>query len=336
MLNLPPPILNYVQAFVLANRSPAYLLVAKDGSLLQWGGDLTAYGIMNLHYGDYVEESILFLQGMLPINDCSVFLPGVNTDCGLTADVHLFSSDEGNWILLLDATQEEEQRLIVQQNNNNLSLLWQKHFKIANQHLKHEIKEIPLAELLTLQMIGEYKEITTLSVGIHLNSINNANFTTQTLFNTFNLYFLTIVEAIINECGTVSSIFGDTVTALFGIIPTTDCSQKATKAAFNIIYAIKAIGKTQHNSNLPFFSIGIGIASGKALLGILHNQQYQKINAIGHPVNLALHLKSYADSSEILIDETTFNQLAQMQHQFSEHTFLDKGANDIKTYSCLL
>jgi hypothetical protein len=38
----------------------------------------------------YVKEQVVFLEGLLPLDDSPIFLPGIKTEDGLSADVHLF------------------------------------------------------------------------------------------------------------------------------------------------------------------------------------------------------------------------------------------------------
>lgn len=122
MLNIPSPVLDYIHSITVENRSLAYLLVSRDGCLSNWGGNLTAYGITNLQKGEYVGEQVCFLEGLLPLDGSPIFLPCIKVEDGLSTDVHLFPGDEGDWVLLLDATLEENQRRLIQQKCNDLSL----------------------------------------------------------------------------------------------------------------------------------------------------------------------------------------------------------------------
>ncbi len=123
MLDIPIPIMNHLLNFLLENRSLAYLLVQKDGCLLKWGGNLAAYGISNLQNGEIIVQKIFFLEGLLPLDDSPLFLPCMQTEYGICADVHVFPSKEGDWVLLLDAAWDEIHISLIQQKNNNASLL---------------------------------------------------------------------------------------------------------------------------------------------------------------------------------------------------------------------
>ena len=73
MLNLPSPVSDFMLKLLADTRSPAYLLVKKDGLLTDWGGDLAAYGIKDLQKEQRVGEQVFFLEGMLPIDASPTF-----------------------------------------------------------------------------------------------------------------------------------------------------------------------------------------------------------------------------------------------------------------------
>lgn len=135
MLNIPSPIIAYLIALMLENRSLAYLLVRKDGSLLAWGGKLDDYGVTNLEKGLNIGQQIFFLEGLLPLDDFPLFLPRLKTEEGICADVHIFPSEEGDWVLLLDATLDEMQLSLLQQQANDSILSQEKLTRILNQSI---------------------------------------------------------------------------------------------------------------------------------------------------------------------------------------------------------
>ena len=126
MLDIPAPLVTYVFTFMLEQLSLAYLLVNKDGCLSAWGGKLAAYGITNLQKGENAAQQIFFLEGLLPLDDFPLFLPQMKTEYGICADVYMFPTEEGDWVLLLDATREEIHLSLIQQQANDSSLLQEK------------------------------------------------------------------------------------------------------------------------------------------------------------------------------------------------------------------
>lgn len=132
MADIPYAVITYLLNFIIEERSLAYLLVKKDGCLLAWGGKLAEYGITNLRQGMQVCEQVFFLEGLLPLDDSSIFLPLINLEQGICADIHIFSSDDGDWIVLLDSILDGEHIAGMQQATNDFCLLQEISTKLVN------------------------------------------------------------------------------------------------------------------------------------------------------------------------------------------------------------
>jgi PAS domain S-box-containing protein len=142
---LPTPISEFMLKLNVDTRSPAYLLVQKDGRLSEWGGDLASYGMEGLRKDQPVGEQVFFLEGMLPLDSSPLFLPYMKTDSGLSADIYLFTGEEGHtWVLLMDATWEARKRKAIQQKANDLSLYVVEQQKVEEelQQKKDELEEL--------------------------------------------------------------------------------------------------------------------------------------------------------------------------------------------------
>ncbi len=338
MLDLPLPILDYLHALTVENRSPAYLLVGKDGRLSDWGGKLEAYGITNLQQGEYVEEKLFFMQGFLPLDASPAFLPCLKMEEGLSADIHFFTGDEGDWVLLLDATSDEIRQSVVQQKGNELSLLQEKQSKVLNQYLGKDVAESLAQGVLTVQQEGERKNMTILFADIRGFTSYSEKKPPEVVFKTLNLYLPAMIQPILDERGIVDKLIGDAIMSLFGILPASESPAKqALKAALGMMKAVSNVSKMLKTDNRSTFKIGIGIASGPVALGILGSKDRRSFTAIGHHVNLAARLEGQARPCEILVDRNTFEQLDDLQASFSETTLSFKGiAEPLPTYSWLV
>jgi hypothetical protein len=133
MPEVPKSIIVYVINFMLESRSLAYILVSKNGNPSIWGGKLAAYGITELHRNENIGQQIFFLEGLLPLDDCPVYLPRIKTEDGISTDVHIFPSSEGDWVLLLDASLEEIELSLIQQLAHDSVLFRDRVTKILNQ-----------------------------------------------------------------------------------------------------------------------------------------------------------------------------------------------------------
>src|SRR5215470_6794772 len=154
MRDLPPPVLEYLRTLIVDNRSLAYLQIDKGGCLSNWGGNLAAYGMTSLRKGLPVGEQVVFLEGLLPLQDSPLLLPCVVTASGLFADIHILSGQDGNWVLLLVVSSEELQRRLFQQKANDLSLRYEQQSKILEQYTHGAANEPLLVDLFAaLKMV---------------------------------------------------------------------------------------------------------------------------------------------------------------------------------------
>src|SRR5687767_13752963 len=122
MSDLPAVVSEFLDNLFITDTQPAYLLVDESGILTSWGGRLENYGVRNLRAGEPINEQVYFLEGLLPLEQEQLLLPCMQTDSGRPADLHLFSTPEGDCVLLLDASTKEEQQRVMQQKGNELSL----------------------------------------------------------------------------------------------------------------------------------------------------------------------------------------------------------------------
>ncbi len=338
MLDFPSPVLDYIHTTTIKICSPAFLLIEKNGRLSDWGGKLESYGIRDLEKGQYVEERVFFLQGLLPLDDSPIFLKCIRTEQGLCADIHIFPGEQGDWVLLLDATSDEIQQSLFKQKGNELSLLREKQSKLLNQYLGKNVAESLAQGDFILDQKGERKDVSILFADIRGFTSYSVNKSPEVVFKTLNLYLPAMIQPILDEAGMVDKLIGDAVMGIFGVLPANESPPKlAVKAALRMIEAVGDVSKALQTEKGSKFKIGVGIASGSVALGILGTKDRRTFTAIGHHVNLAARLEGQARPSEMLIDENTFAKIDDMQSSFSEITLSFKGiAEPILIYSWLV
>lgn len=111
---IPTSIQAYLEGLLRRSRSPAYLMVDRNGLVSRSGGDLRQYGLAGIKPGDPACEAVHLLEGLLPLEE-GLVLSRIETTSGMFADVHLFCSEEHDCVLLLDATQDVTERAEVEE-----------------------------------------------------------------------------------------------------------------------------------------------------------------------------------------------------------------------------
>ncbi len=130
----------------------------------------------------------------------------------------------------------------------------------------------------------------------------------QTVFNEFTDLCM---DAIDGNDATLDKFVGDQVMALFGAPLASDGhAYMAVKVAVDIQHSIRRVRKSWIDKGyIPkvvldaypdILNVGIGINSGEMLIGMFGTERANQYTALGHNVNLAARLCSFASGGEVL------------------------------------
>ena len=125
-----------------------------------------------------------------------------------------------------------------------------------------------------------------------------------------NTLFTELAAEIMGHAGTLNKYLGDGLMALFGAPVGTD------KDAVNAVAAAVAMQRSLRRVNeklvaraLPTLSIGIGINTGEATIGVVGAEARSEYTAIGGTVNLAARVESLTSAGQILVTQATADEL---------------------------
>ncbi len=123
-------------------------------------------------------------------------------------------------------------------------------------------------------------------------------------------YFSPLGEIAFKYNGTVDKHIGDSIMIIYGApVTRNDDPVHAVEAAIAMQKAIQ-----EHNAKLAFgtgieLNMGIGICTGEVVTGIFGSLRKKEYTAIGTPVNIASRLEKLAGNKEILISESTYQEI---------------------------
>ncbi len=119
-----------------------------------------------------------------------------------------------------------------------------------------------------------------------------------------NEYFTHMVDVIFDHQGTVNKLVGDMIVAFFGAPSSTlNTEQKAIATAIDMQKRIQTIPEVWIRKNFP---TGIGISSGKVVVGNIGSPKHMDYTAIGDEVNIASRLQSLAKGGQILVSRSIY------------------------------
>lgn len=329
MVQLPQPLRDYLYNSVVEQHFPAYLRVNGDGMILELGGCLDRYALQALEPGTDLEGRLDFLKGLLPLADEPIFLPLVKYQQGRSMDIHLLPGPEGDWILLLDGDDIEGQQLALQQQGNYLALKTKRQRQRLSQLFQGEGTASSTAAPANL------KEVSVLGIRLRPKTAAVSNELVQQMETRFATVTTTIVEA----SGVVVAQMGDTLFAIFGVLPPPlSPAQQAMETGLTILAADTALKEPQSAApEIPDRDVrleaGAMVTSGTAVLGVLRGGPYETLGLMSPHMSEMMHLAGCIRPHHLIIDAATWQQLSDGQHLFTDSSSVGEDRASMTIYS---
>ena len=140
---------------------------------------------------------------------------------------------------------------------------------------------------------------------------------TVEIFPLLNQFLGAMIKPVIDNKGIVDKIIGDAVMAIFGLTNDEgeDYKERVIATGTEMIKRISELSAATGDYG-SVMGLGVGIASGDVVVGIVGNERRRSFTVIGHRVNLAARLEGQARPGELLIDVATWEALKHGQDKF--------------------
>ncbi|HSC77801.1 MAG TPA: adenylate/guanylate cyclase domain-containing protein, partial [Candidatus Acidoferrales bacterium] len=175
--------------------------------------------------------------------------------------------------------------------------------------LLHELMKDPSR----LKLGGEERELTILFSDIRGFTSLAEKLTPLELTSFLNAYTDEMTEIIFRHLGTLDKYQGDAVMAFWGApYETADHAARACAAAVEMSRRVDELRARWRSEGRPDINVGIGISTGRVVVGNMGSRKRFNYTVLGDAVNLASRLegvnKEY--STRILVSESTYQQVA--------------------------
>ncbi len=196
------------------------------------------------------------------------------------------------------------------------------------------VRDRLLADPGNLRLDGDKRIVTTLFADIAGFSTYSEKNTPEVVFKILNSYLSLAAQAILEEEGTLDKFMGDAVLALWNSPdPQEDHALRAVRAALNIIRRTQEEHKNIADP-AQHMTFRIGISTGPAIIGNVGTSELFNYTAIGDTVNIAQRLQTVAKPGQILIQNTTYDIVAEkITGSQLEPTFVKGREQAIEIYS---
>ena len=161
---------------------------------------------------------------------------------------------------------------------------------------------------------GERRILTILFSDIRSFTNFSEKYQPEVVVNYLSMYLTKMVDIIFQHDGTLDKFVGDEIMALYGApYYYENHAERACLTALDMIAELRYLQKRWSQEQKDYFHIGIGVNTGRVIVGNLGSHQLFDYTVIGDEVNIGARLeganKYYATT--ILISESTYQEVAE-------------------------
>lgn len=163
---------------------------------------------------------------------------------------------------------------------------------VFSKYVSGRVLELIMRDPSRLTLGGEVREITVLFSDIRGYTTLSEATTPQELVRILNRYFTAMTNEIMERSGVLDKYIGDAIMAFWGApLEEPDQTDLAVGAALAMLERLAALNREFRAAGDPEIAIGVGIATGSALVGNVGSELRFNYTAIGDTVNVAARLE---------------------------------------------
>ena len=180
-------------------------------------------------------------------------------------------------------------------------------------YVSDDVVAILLSSPEALALGGELRKVTVLMSDLRGFTALAERLSPEDAITFLNGYLQTMVDLILHYRGTINEIMGDGILVIFGA-PTAAANdtERAVACALAMQLAMDGVNARSRERGLPEVEMGIGIHTGDVIVGNIGSQRRMKYAAVGTHVNLTGRIESYTTGGQILISESTRQEVASL------------------------
>ncbi len=178
-----------------------------------------------------------------------------------------------------------------------------------------------------LDLGGEEREVTILMSDLRGFTALAARLPPHDVIGFLNLYLEAMVDVISRYEGTIDEIIGDAILVIFGApVSCNDHAAKAVACGLAMQLAMEEVNRRLAEKGAPELEMGIGVHTGRVVVGNIGSLRRTKYAAVGSNVNLAGRIESFTTGGQLLISESTREKVKSPLQIEGEFRVEPKGA----------
>ena len=202
-------------------------------------------------------------------------------------------------------------------------------------YVTQEVMEQLLDKPELAQLGGRKEEVTILFSDIRGFTSLSETLEPKDVVALLNEYLTVMTPIVFQNHGIIDKFAGDEIMAYFGApVYPEDHAWRAVKTALEMQEALVPLRERWHSEARPDVQIGIGINTGKVIMGNIGSELRMDFTLIGDDVNIGARLCSKAEAGETLISASTYKATYQRIEVEESREIMVKGkSKPIRVYS---
>lgn len=217
--------------------------------------------------------------------------------------------ERGDYSLPVPVHNDDEINQLAQHINKMAAGLKEREFvkDMFSRYVPKEVVDQILERKIRPKLEGELREVTVFFSDIRGFTRMTERLGAEQIVHLLNRYFTAMTDVAIAYGGMIDKFSGDEIMILFGApFPSDEDALQAVRMGIAMQQRLLLLNQEFAKEGLENISIGIGIATGKVILGNVGSEKRLNYSVIGDTVNLAARLVSKAAANEILIEGATY------------------------------
>lgn len=181
---------------------------------------------------------------------------------------------------------------------------------------------------------GQDREVTVLMSDLRGFTALSMQLSSTELVTMLNHYFEAMSDVIAQHGGTIIEFLGDGIFVVFGApkdMP--DHASAAVRCAIGMQNRMAEVNAWNREHGYPIMEMGIGISSGRVVVGNIGSEKKMKYGCMGAAVNLAGRLETFCIGGQIFIAQNTREMISEDLAIADEKSFMPKGGQEeLKIY----
>ena len=221
----------------------------------------------------------------------------------------------------------DELRRSLAQKNAELARAHELVRRAFGRYVSEEVATSLLQSPEGLEMGGEEREVTILMSDLRGFTALAARLKPHDVIEFLNLYLEAMVDVISRYEGTIDEIIGDAILVIFGApVACADHAAKAVACGLAMQLTMAEVNRRLVAKGAAELEMGIGIHTGRVIVGNIGSLRRTKYAAVGSNVNLAGRIESFTTGGQLLISENTREKIKSPLQLLAQFQVEPKGA----------